>query len=151
MHLTRSISIWQDLLSIILHNRSQSQINWYVERKDVIIKARLNQNSSTLHQVLLTGNSADIHARKHAARHNKEHVCRVPGCARADGFTTVNDLERHQRSVHNIRPGHGQSRQYKCFGQNCSAAKKVWPRFDNFKQHLKRMHSDKDMEMLISK
>jgi hypothetical protein len=89
--------------------------------------------------------------RKHAARHNREHVCREQGCTRTEGFATINDLERHQKSVHKIQPEHGHSKEYKCFGESCSRRDKEWPRFDNFKQHLKRMHSKENTEMLIKR
>jgi hypothetical protein len=99
----------------------------------------------------LTNIGTDYRNRKHAARHNKEHVCEELGCTRTEGFATINDLERHQKSVHKIQPAHGQSREYKCFGNSCPKHEREWPRFDNFKQHLKRMHENESIEMLISK
>ena len=87
--------------------------------------------------------------RKHTARHRREHVCHQPGCARAQGFATVNDLERHQKTVHGVEPSHGQSRMYKCFSTNCKQWEKEWPRMDNFKQHLIRMHKSESTEDLI--
>jgi hypothetical protein len=90
--------------------------------------------------------------RKHTARHTREHVCNQPGCSRAEkGFATVNDLERHQKTVHSMEPLHGQSRMFKCFSTNCKQAEKEWPRLDNFKQHLVRMHKSEDTQGLIDR
>jgi len=99
----------------------------------------------------IAGLSSDRHIRRHDARHNKEHVCKVPDCSRTQGFATINDLERHQKSVHKIQPEHGYSKEYKCFGDSCPKRDKEWPRFDNFKQHLKRMHQHENTETLIVK
>lgn len=89
--------------------------------------------------------------RKHLARHLKEHVCMVPNCSRGNGFATINDLERHQKTRHNMQPAHGKSINYKCFGDSCPKHEKVWPRLDNFKQHLARMHTNEDTEMLVQR
>jgi hypothetical protein len=97
------------------------------------------------------GSSSDRRIRRHEARHNKEHACKVPGCSRTEGFATIHDLMRHQKSVHKIPPQHGQHKEYKCFGERCAKPDKKWPRFDNFKQHLKRMHTHENVEMLIAK
>ncbi len=48
-----------------------------------------------------------------------------------------------------MEPTHGQSRTYKCFAANCKQREKEWPRLDNFKQHLQRMHKDISREDLI--
>ncbi|RMD44103.1 hypothetical protein DV735_g964, partial [Chaetothyriales sp. CBS 134920] len=64
------------------------------------------------------------------------------------GFATLNDLHRHQKSVHQtVTPG---SRSYKCFAPGCSKSDKIWPRLDNFKQHLKRLHKSESLDELIS-
>ena len=90
--------------------------------------------------------------RKHTARHKREHVCDEPGCQRGGkGFATINDLERHQKAVHKMKPSHGHSRTFKCFGANCKQEEKEWPRFDNFKQHLVRMHKTEDTDALIKR
>ena len=53
------------------------------------------------------------------------------------GFGTINDLDRHQRSVHGTN-----GIKYRCREGTCrTKPEKDWPRSDNFKQHLKRMHS----------
>lgn len=88
--------------------------------------------------------------RKHIARHEKPFKCPQPGCSRQDsGFSTINDLERHNKCVHHINPSHGFSKSYKCFGDNCSKKEKEWPRLDNFRQHLSRMHQSQDPEKLV--
>jgi hypothetical protein len=79
-------------------------------------------------------------------------VCKEPRCLRdGKGFATINDLERHQKTVHKIEPTHRQSRTYKCYGANCKQYEKEWPRFDNFKQHLVRMHKTENTDELIQR
>ncbi|KAK2749765.1 hypothetical protein FQN55_003001 [Onygenales sp. PD_40] len=87
--------------------------------------------------------------KKHMLRHEKKFLCREPGCNRTQGFGTINDLERHQKCVHGIEPKHGSNKQYKCFAEGCSKAEKDWPRLDNFKQHLIRMHPNVDQDGLL--
>lgn len=38
---------------------------------------------------------------------------------------------------------------YLCFGKNCPRPNKRWPRLDNFKQHLSRMHHEEDADALL--
>jgi hypothetical protein len=72
------------------------------------------------------------------------------GCPRAAiGFATINDLYRHEKSVHGKHVG--KSRMYKCFAPGCAKASKLWPRLDNFKQHLIRMHPNEDIDLLVKK
>ncbi|PGH10782.1 hypothetical protein AJ79_05255 [Helicocarpus griseus UAMH5409] len=87
--------------------------------------------------------------KKHMLRHQKRFVCEEAGCNRRDGFGTINDLERHQSCCHGIEPKHGSKKKFKCFATGCSRREKIWPRFDNFKQHLKRMHKDQDTDELL--
>jgi hypothetical protein len=73
---------------------------------------------------------------KHKSRHEKPHMCQEPGCSRKVGFGTPNDLLRHQQSVHRA-----DGIKYRCMEGACETKPpKDWPRADNFKQHLKRMH-----------
>ncbi|KAK1828291.1 hypothetical protein QBC39DRAFT_333424 [Podospora conica] len=73
---------------------------------------------------------------KHKSRHEKPHMCQEPGCPRKMGFGTSNDLLRHQQSVHGA-----DGIKYRCTEGSClDKVQKDWPRADNFKQHLKRMH-----------
>jgi hypothetical protein len=65
------------------------------------------------------------------------------------GFPNINDLERHQKSVHHMSPKHGKSKDYKCFGDGCPRHDKVWPRLDNFKQHLKKVHKNENIDSLL--
>ena len=86
--------------------------------------------------------------KKHHARHNAPWKCNHGDCPRSiKGFATINDLNRHEKSVHgmNVRG----SKNYKCFAPNCPKGEKEWPRLDNFTQHLVRMHGDDDQDVLI--
>ncbi|RAH76423.1 hypothetical protein BO86DRAFT_15763 [Aspergillus japonicus CBS 114.51] len=89
--------------------------------------------------------------RKHEARHRKLFKCDEPGCTRKDGFGTINDLARHKKCVHKQEPERGPKVVYMCFGVKCPRKNKRWPRLDNFRQHLTRMHNDEDAEELLRK
>lgn len=89
--------------------------------------------------------------KKHMLKHDKPHMCDILPCKRAaqgKGFTTVNDLARHKKSVHRI--GVNQD-SYQCASENCRNKQKLWPRLDNFKQHISRMHRGEDEADLISR
>jgi hypothetical protein len=74
---------------------------------------------------------------KHKLRHEKPFRCDVPNCPRKGlGFGTQNDLARHQQSVHRA-----DGIKYRCSEGACKTKQKHWPRADNFKQHLKRVHN----------
>ena len=76
-------------------------------------------------------------------------MCKEPGCKRrGQGFTTVNDLDRHRKSVHRIGL---LKKSYQCASENCRNREKIWPRLDNFKQHIERMHKDEDELDLIKR
>ena len=81
-------------------------------------------------------------------KHEKPFKCKEPGCKRTEGFTTTNDLERHQRSLH--RKGIDK-KSYRCAIENCRNREKTWPRLDNFKQHVERMHKDADVQDVIQR
>ncbi|KAN0086814.1 hypothetical protein V8E54_000502 [Elaphomyces granulatus] len=87
--------------------------------------------------------------RKHEARHKKQFKCDEPNCTRKDGFGTINDLERHKKCVHHKVPDRGPKKKYMCFGENCPRENKLWPRLDNFRQHLIRIHSTEDQDLLL--
>lgn len=89
--------------------------------------------------------------RKHDARHRKLFKCDEPNCSRKEGFGTINDLARHKKCVHNKEPERGPKMMYLCFGKNCPRPNKKWPRLDNFKQHLSRMHHEEDGDALLKK
>ncbi|KAI5926989.1 hypothetical protein F4810DRAFT_699268 [Camillea tinctor] len=79
--------------------------------------------------------------KKHQQRHTKPHKCPIEDCARhKEGFSTTNDLDRHIRSVHPSEKASGN--RYQCNIGMCKSKSKVWPRADNFKAHLKRVHRE---------
>lgn len=78
--------------------------------------------------------------KKHYLRHQKPHRCTHPGCSRKDGFSTTNDLDRHQRSKHPSDSPRTRSKVYQCVFPNCKSQTKLWPRLDNFRCHIKRVH-----------
>lgn len=80
-------------------------------------------------------------------KHDKPHRCKIEGCNRSAGFSTVNDLNRHKKSVHKLVLD--ETRSFKCAAGDCKNAEKVWPRLDNFKQHIERMHKGADVKGLI--
>jgi hypothetical protein len=87
--------------------------------------------------------------RKHKIKHEKVFFCDQKGCKRrGKGFGTSNDLERHKKSVHKIGLLKGS---YLCASPACKAKTKIWPRLDNFKQHIERMHKEEDPIELIKK
>lgn len=71
-----------------------------------------------------------------------------PNCRRSDqGFTTINDLNRHYKTVHKLG---ATENVYVCAADECKGKDKIWPRLDNFKQHIGRIHKEyTDMEELI--
>lgn len=89
--------------------------------------------------------------KKHTQRHTKPHMCQVPGCSRTEGFSTSNDLDRHVRSVHPQEQTSGN--RYRCTLQGCRHKEKLWPRADNFRAHIKRVHqqqfSDEQLEQFV--
>ena len=88
--------------------------------------------------------------KKHMLRHIRPFRCKIEDCNSAtDGFTTTNDLDRHNRSVHGIFPLG--AKVYICAARNCAEGEKMWPRYDNFKQHCERMHKSDGLEALITR
>jgi hypothetical protein len=93
--------------------------------------------------------------RKHDLRHRKPFKCQVQGCTRADGFSTTNDLDRHTRSKHPSALSESiPTKKFRCHVPGCKSKDKTWPRLDNFRSHLKRVHShhlitDEDFEDMI--
>ncbi|KIV99496.1 uncharacterized protein PV09_08802 [Verruconis gallopava] len=85
--------------------------------------------------------------KKHMLIHEKPHKCDVSGCSRTEGFGTVNDLNRHKASVHKIL---SKARKFQCAVPGCKTPGKIWPRLDNFKQHLERMHKDFNVTDMIA-
>ncbi|KAE9371987.1 HET-domain-containing protein [Stipitochalara longipes BDJ] len=96
--------------------------------------------------------------KKHDLRHRKPFFCQVSGCPRTEGFSTSNDLERHTMSKHPSNalattPG---VKKFRCLVPGCKSSEKAWPRLDNFRSHLKRVHgsslrTDDDYDDLVRK
>ncbi|KAJ6284320.1 hypothetical protein J3E71DRAFT_194259 [Bipolaris maydis] len=85
----------------------------------------------------------------HQLQHEKPFKCDTPKCKRAsEGFATSHDLDRHKKSVHQVDFN---NRSYRCVGKNCKNKEKIWPRLDNFKQHVQRMHQDEDETDVIER
>lgn len=76
--------------------------------------------------------------RKHELKHTRPWRCNVSGCSRIKGFTSKNDLDRHKRTVHSDQTVSG--RAFVCNIGSCAKKTKIWPRADNFRNHLERMH-----------
>lgn len=88
--------------------------------------------------------------KKHFARHEPQYFCNIPGCSRGrDGFTTKNDLDRHRKTMHKILSPN--DRFWKCFYPDCAKTEKVWPRLDNFKAHIVRMHGTEYVQENVAK
>lgn len=83
-------------------------------------------------------------------KHDKPNKCDFQGCARVDGFSTINDLQRHQKSKHGIGLN-SITTSFKCASPSCKNQEKIWPRRDNFKQHIIRMHKNEDVNELIAR
>lgn len=62
----------------------------------------------------------------------------MKGCTRSEGFSTPNDLDRHKRSLHPDE--HADGDRYRCQVGPCFNKNKIWPRADNFRAHMKRVH-----------
>jgi hypothetical protein len=94
-----------------------------------------------------------IVSRKHDLRHKKPYKCQVAGCTRFEGFSTTNDLERHTKSKHAASVS---GKKYRCSVPGCKSREKAWPRLDNFRSHLKRVHqnqlrTDEDFDEILRK
>lgn len=86
--------------------------------------------------------------RKHDLRHRKPFICTYPGCQRSEGFSTTNDLDRHMKSKHpSCQKANLAKRQYRCHIEGCKSREKAWPRLDNFRSHLKRVHRIESEDM----
>ncbi len=98
--------------------------------------------------IIVRGHMLIYGDRKHMLKHSKPYKCDIPGCKRIEGFTTQNDLERHQKSLHRKDID---KKSYQCAVENCRNKEKIWPRLDNFKQHIERMHKCEDVHNLIQR
>ncbi|KAK4190601.1 hypothetical protein QBC35DRAFT_61304 [Podospora australis] len=77
--------------------------------------------------------------KKHRARHEKPYKCDIENCPKAkEGFSTSNDLDRHKICVHKVYRADASI--YRCNLDECKDKPKDWPRQDNFRQHIRRVH-----------
>lgn len=72
-------------------------------------------------------------------KHTKPFKCEVLGCKRTQGFSSVNDRNRHMNSVHKMHVS-GNAVGYDCQYDNCRDNGKIFFRLDNFRNHLKKKH-----------
>ncbi|CAD0095944.1 unnamed protein product [Aureobasidium vineae] len=91
--------------------------------------------------------------KKHSSTHSRPFKCGVKNCTNTKGFATSNDLERHQKDIHLIKPKHGPQSYYRCVLPTCSKREKIWSRKDNFKAHIGRMHKHigMDIDQLVAR
>ncbi|KAG9952633.1 hypothetical protein KCU85_g1815, partial [Aureobasidium melanogenum] len=91
--------------------------------------------------------------KKHSSTHSRPFKCGVKNCTNTKGFATSNDLERHQKDIHLIKPKHGPQSYYRCVLPTCSKREKIWSRKDNFKAHISRMHKHigMDVDQLVAR
>ena len=84
--------------------------------------------------------------------HKKPFKCEELGCRRKMGFTTINDLTRHKIAKHfdGIDPT-GKHPSYICAGKDCKSPGKIWPRLDNFKAHVVKIHDTEDVQDVIDR
>ncbi|KAI1380874.1 hypothetical protein F4677DRAFT_441203 [Hypoxylon crocopeplum] len=153
-----------------------SELNFRSYSQDVVSKAGVSAGTpwSPLHPIaLLSSSSSSVVDRqanfegsrtceicnkllktksefkKHKQRHDKPFKCDVENCTRREGFSTPNDLDRHKRSLHPDEKAAGN--RYSCPVGACKNKDKIWPRADNFRAHMKRVHqrhlaSDEDLD-----
>lgn len=79
-------------------------------------------------------------------RNEKAHPCTFENCSRPEGFDTLHDLARHQRSLHGRL-----DKAYRCMSDGCKKQDKIWPRLDNFRKHVLNMHPSEDPDALIER
>ncbi|CZR60616.1 uncharacterized protein PAC_10512 [Phialocephala subalpina] len=91
--------------------------------------------------------------KKHELRHTRPFECNVQGCNRIEGFSTPNDLDRHMKSKHSeLLTSSTGIKKFRCVVPGCKSKDKAWPRLDNFKSHLKRVHqlrTDEAMDTMV--
>ncbi|KAF5022700.1 hypothetical protein F66182_5248 [Fusarium sp. NRRL 66182] len=73
---------------------------------------------------------------RHEKTHTRPWKCDIDGC-NSPGFVSKNDLDRHKRGCHSQELVSGTF--YVCTHGQCDDSKK-WPRKDNFRSHLSRVH-----------
>ena len=128
-------------------HQTERSPEWVCDRHD----SRLKFKNKSEFQYVRSRSSSDqqrlTRRSKHQLRHDKPHVCDVAGCTRKTGFTTKNDLDRHKKSIHQIYTG----KSYMCAAPHCAKKNKIWPRADNFRQHIIRLHQEFEVQELMDK
>ncbi|KAK5071040.1 hypothetical protein LTR64_007543 [Lithohypha guttulata] len=80
--------------------------------------------------------SSKGHNKAKTSRKEATHGCSL--CPPGKVFRTINDLDRHCKTFHGmLKKG---DKIFRCKVPGCKEPNKVWARFDNFKQHVTRMH-----------
>ena len=92
----------------------------------------------TCHKCVETQHELEMHN----LRHRNPLMCDSLGCSRIEGFGSINDLDRHVNSKHPKDSPVVQQKRYRCPVQGCKSHEKSWPRVDNFRSHLKRVHGN---------
>lgn len=85
--------------------------------------------------------------RKHYNRILRPFICDRNGCSKKEvGFATNNELVRHKRTVH----GDNLKTTFICTRGDCAKENppKRWPRADNFRAHLKRVHKIEQVSVI---
>lgn len=70
--------------------------------------------------------------------HRKHFTCTICLTTARKSFKTTNDLDRHMKSVH--KKYTAGDKFWVCGMVGCPSATKCWPRLDNFKAHVVKMH-----------
>ncbi|KAH6970410.1 hypothetical protein BKA56DRAFT_622110 [Ilyonectria sp. MPI-CAGE-AT-0026] len=136
------------LFAIVANKTGESKVFWPSEEAECIQQAPSDTTTpasrdykyycSTCSTCLKTKSELN----KHEVRHSKPFHCDAKSCNRTEGFSSKNDLDRHNRSVHSDLEVSGP--RYICRLGQCAAVKedepKTWPRADNFRSHLRLIH-----------
>lgn len=87
-------------------------------------------------------------SRKCEKRHSRPFKCAIPDCQNVKGFASEIELKGHVDSKHADLSGEGsQSIQYVCRSIGCQSGDKLWPRLDNFRNRLRRIHGYRTEEL----
>ena len=120
-------------------------LNWFVKNATTTKFSKTNRNSSEFSLKTGVDYQSLTWSSKHKLRHEKPFKCDVPSCNRTEGFTTKNDLDRHKKSIHAVQSG----KSFMCAAPHCAKKNKIWPRADNFRQHIHRLHAGCNVQELM--
>lgn len=84
--------------------------------------------------------AADHRASRPAKPSREKRFCDLCETTKSSGFSTVNDLARHKRSVHGFFE-HG-DKIWRCRLSDCTLPDKIWARRDTFITHIRRVHNN---------